>query len=98
MTTKRLKAFKYRLKPNNTQKQFIDDSIRICGLVYNLGLQAIEDSYKSNAKKSISFFDLSKQLTKLRNEFDFIKDVPNSFQQQSLKDHQHSFETPDNII
>jgi len=69
------KTYKFKLKLTNNQKNRIDNWINTCRAVYNLALETKSTTYKSH-RISLSCFDLIKQLFELRNEFDWIKDVP----------------------
>ena len=51
--------------------------------MYNLGLEAKTFAYSSH-KKSISKYDLIKQLPELRKEFDYIKECPSQVLQYSI--------------
>src|SRR5690606_10701280 len=70
-----LKGYKYRIFPTDTQKDQLQRYFGVNRLVYNLGLETKTVAYASN-KKSISKYDLIKQLPELRQEFDYIKECP----------------------
>ncbi len=78
-----IKTYKYKLKLNKTQEKTVQGWIHTCRAVYNLALDTKIYAYKSN-KKSLSCYDLQKQVTEMRScgEFDWIKTVPS----QSLQD------------
>ena len=78
-----LKAYKYRIFPNETQKGQLQRFFGVSRLVYNFGLETKTTAYASN-KKSISKYDLIKQLPELKKEFDFIKECPSQVLQHSL--------------
>ncbi|MDN3505186.1 MAG: helix-turn-helix domain-containing protein [Rhabdochlamydiaceae bacterium] len=61
------KTFKYRLKPNATQRRLFAQFAGSCRFVYNKGLaQKIEVYEKSKAK--LSYYDLNNQLLALKQE------------------------------
>lgn len=77
------KAYKYRLYPTDFQRQQIDQTLNVCRLVYNMGLEIKITAWRS-AGKNISAFDLSRQLPELREAFPFIASVPSNALQQKL--------------
>lgn len=78
-----LKAYKYRIFPTDDQKDQLQKYFGVSRLIYNLGLETKTVAYASN-KKSISKYNLIKQLPELKQEFDFIKDCPSQVLQHSL--------------
>ena len=57
------------------QQARIDSWVGACRLVYNLGLQVRIEAWK-NKQESVHKFELMKQITELRKDFDWIEDVP----------------------
>jgi len=78
-----LKGYKYRIFPNETQKDQLQRYFGVNRLVFNLGLETKTAAYASN-KKSISKYDLIKQLPDLKKGFDYIKECPSQVLQHSL--------------
>lgn len=78
-----LKGYKYRIFPTDDQKDQLQRYFGVSRLVYNLGLETKTVAYASN-KKSISKYDLIKQLPDLKKEFDYIKECPSQVLQHSL--------------
>lgn len=78
-----LKGYKYRIFPNEDQKDQLQRFFGVNRLVYNLGLEAKTVAYASN-KKSISKYDLINQLPELKDEFDYIKECPSQVLQNSI--------------
>lgn len=70
-----LKAYKYRLYPNETQKQQLAQFFGAARFVYNLGLETKIAAWVS-LKKNLNCFDLNKQLKQLKDsgEADWLKD------------------------
>ena len=80
-----LKAIKYELKLNKTQKTFIKKTCGCVRLVYNISLDKKNREYKINGS-SISGYDLIKELAVLKSkkEFDFLKEAPSQALQQTI--------------
>jgi len=78
-----LKAFRYRIFPTNNQRNQLQRYFGVSRLVFNLGLETKTIAYASN-RKSISKYDLIKQLPNLKEEFDYIKECPSQVLQHSL--------------
>lgn len=78
-----LKGYKYRIFPTDDQKDQLQRYFGVNRLVYNLGLETKTVAYASN-KTSISKYDLIKQLPKLRDEFEYIKECPSQVLQHSI--------------
>ena len=79
-----LRAIKYELNPNKTQKELIKKTCGCCRLVYNIMLDRKINAYKEDGTK-ISAFDLIKQLTELKSEKTFLKEVSSSALQQAIR-------------
>ena len=78
------KSYKYRIYPNEIQKQLIEQTFDACRLVYNLGLEIKIHAFKQHGIK-ISSFDLCYQLRGLRLEYDWIRQVDSQALQASVK-------------
>ena len=78
-----LKAYKYRIFPDENQKDQLQRYFGVSRLIYNLGIETKTIAYTSR-KKSISKYDLMKQLPELKKEFDYIKECPSQVLQQIL--------------
>ena len=79
-----LRAIKYGLNPTNTQKVLMKQTCGCCRLVYNTMLDRKISAYKENGK-TISAFDLIKQLPQLKSELTYLKEVPSQSLQQAIK-------------
>lgn len=75
-------TYKRKLILTKEQEQRISSWIGACRVVYNMGLEIRIATYR-NLEKSISKFDLMKQLTEIKN-IDWIKDVPAQSLQNSI--------------
>lgn len=80
-----LKAYKYRIYPNSTQTILLNKHFGCNRFVYNWGLDRKIKAYKQE-EKSISCFQLMKDLTQLKKEeeFEWLKEVDSQSLQQSL--------------
>lgn len=79
-----LRAIKYELNPTNTQKVLIKQTCGCCRLVYNTMLDRKISAYKENGK-TISAFDLIKQLPQLKSELTYLKEAPSYALQQAIR-------------
>ena len=79
-----LKSYKYRIYPNQEQKELLSRIFGQVRFVYNLGLETKISSYTGN-KKHLSCFDLNKQITELKNtECVWLKESPSQALQMSM--------------
>jgi putative transposase len=76
-----IKTYRYKLKLTKPQQKRIDNWIGTCRYIYNVALETKIGAYKAIGK-SPSCYDLQKQITDVRKEFDWVEDVP----VQSLQD------------
>jgi putative transposase len=86
-----LKAYKYRLNPTDEQKLFLDKHFGCTRFVYNLALETKQTAYAGN-KKSLTHNDMSAQLTELKRECDFLKEVNSQCLQMALRNLDNSFQ------
>lgn len=88
-----LKAYKFRLYPNESQKQFFNKCIGNARFVYNHCL-ALKKELWENEKKSISMKELSKHITDLKKyqEYEWLKKSDSIALQQSLRDLDNAFQ------
>lgn len=88
-----LKAYKFRLYPNESQKQFFNQCIGNARFVYNHCL-ALKKELWENEKKSISINELSKHITDLKRypEYEWLKKSDSIALQQSLRDLDTAFQ------
>lgn len=79
-------AYKYKIKPTVKQQIQLSKTFGCARFIYNWGLD-IKTKTWTNEHKSISYFELAKQLTTLKqkNEYTWLKEVPNESLQQSLR-------------
>ena len=79
-----LRSYKFRIYPNAEQKEQLAQTFGCARFVYNWALSSKKEAYENNIKKSAN--DVSKELTALKKDSDFIwlKDVSAVCLQQSL--------------
>lgn len=78
-----LKAQKYRLYPTPLQIDLINQHIGSCRFIYNLALETKQMAYAGN-KVNLSCFDLMKQMTDLKKELPWLKEVNAQSLQQAI--------------
>ena len=88
-----LKAYKFRLYPNESQKQFFNQCIGNARFVYNHCL-ALKKELWENEKKSISINELSRHITDLKRyqEYEWLKNSDSIALQQSIRDLDTAFQ------
>jgi putative transposase len=69
-----LKAFKYRLNPAKEQTVLLNKHIGATRFLYNLALETKQTAWASN-KVNLNRYDLQKQLTDLKSECEWLKEV-----------------------
>lgn len=84
MAVKLIKAFKYHLKPNNSQSQKLDNTLRICKDLYNAALQERKEAYRLN-RISINYQHQQNQLPEIKVTNSEYKDVHSQVLQNVLK-------------
>jgi putative transposase len=78
-----LKAFKYKINPTNEQTILLNKHIGSSRFVYNLALETKNSAYVGN-KVNLSCFALHKQLTELKTECEWLKEINSQSLQQSI--------------
>jgi putative transposase len=79
-----LKAYRYRLYPNSTQTELLNKHMGSVRYVYNWAL-AIKTKAFQVESKTVSRFELDKQLTGLKGELDWLKEINAQSLQASLR-------------
>lgn len=80
-----LKAYKYRIYPDDVQKEQLSKFFGCSRFIYNLGLQTKIAVYAST-KKTIGCFELMRQMTELKNtDAIWLQEVPTQMLQMSLR-------------
>lgn len=85
------KGYEYRIYPNKTQQKLLAKTFGCCRYIYNHFLsRRIE--YHEKEGKYINSFALSKELTILKNEKEWLKEVDCQSLQQELRHQDNAFE------
>lgn len=79
------KAYKYRIYPTKKQKEIIAKTFGCCRFVYNKYLSKRIDIYKHN-KEIFSYIQCARDLTQVKKELKWLKEVDSTALQSSLKD------------
>lgn len=82
------RSYKYKLKLTADQEQMFRQFAGVCRLVYNLALEQRRIWGKSHG---CNYYTNSLELTALRKEFDFVREVSQTAQQQALRDLDQAF-------
>jgi len=85
------RAYKYRIYPNQKQKEIIAKTFGCSRFVYNYFLAKKIESYK-NDQTSLSYNECSKQLTQLKSEMLWLKEVDKFALQTSLRDLDNAYQ------
>ena len=87
-----IKAYKYKILPSEEQKQLLNKFFGCARYIYNWGLNIKTQSYKERGK-SVSYNDLAKQLTSLKQQEEtaFLCECANESLQQSLRNLENAF-------
>jgi putative transposase len=80
-----LKTYKYRIYPNDIQKEHLSKIFGSVRFVYNLGLETKILAYTGN-KKNITCIDLSYQIKELKDtDCPWLKEIPSQALQMSVR-------------
>ena len=79
------KAYKFRIYPNKTQEVLIQKTFGCTRFVYNHYLAKRIDLYQKE-NQTLSYGSCSADMTKLKKELDWLKEVDSTALQSSLKD------------
>lgn len=85
------KAFRYRIYPNKKQKELIQKTFGCTRFVYNYFLDLKINEYKNNGK-SLNYNDISKLLTQLKKENEWLKEPDKDSLQKSIKNLDNAFQ------
>ncbi len=87
-----LKAYKYKIKPNEQQEELLTKFFGCVRYIYNWGLNAKTSAYKENGK-AINYLQLAKELTALKQteECCWLNECTTEALQQSLRSLDNAF-------
>lgn len=89
LTMKINRGYKFKLRPTGEQFNLLFQHASVCRLIYNLALEQRRDhhrQFRATTGSSISLASQCRELTQLRAEFDWIRSVTQTAQQQALRD------------
>ena len=79
------RAYKYRIYPNEKQKEIIAKTFGCCRFVYNKYLAQRIEAYQTN-KESLSYVKCAKAMSELKDKLRWLNEVDSTALQSSLKD------------
>ena len=79
------KAYKFRIYPTKKQKETIAKTFGCCRFVYNHYLDARIKLYEES-KETLTYNKCANDLTQLKKELEWLKEVDSTALQSSLKD------------
>jgi putative transposase len=81
-----LKAYKYKIKPNQQQQELLSKFFGCVRYVYNWGLNSKTSAYKENGVK-VGYTELAKELVNIKkqSEYEWLNECPGVSLQQSLR-------------
>ena len=85
------KTYKYRIYPNEKQKELIAKTFGCCRFVYNKYLAQKIELYQTS-KESLSYIKCTKALTELKDELKWLTEVDSTALQSSLKDLDNAYQ------
>ena len=85
------KAYKYRIFPNQKQRELIHKTFGCCRFVYNYYLAMKIEKYKTN-KEAMSYVQCCNDMTKLKRELIWLSEVDSTALQSSLKDLDNAYQ------
>lgn len=87
-----IKAYKYRLNPNEEQRIFFEKSFGCARYVYNWGLNLRNEAYQKDGAR-LSWVDICKQMTELKKqeETSWLNVVSNQSLQSSIRNMDSAF-------
>ena len=78
-------AYKFRIYPTREQENLMQRTFGCCRFVFNRFLAIRKETYE-NTGKTLNYNACAKQLTELKNELEWLKEVDSTALQSSLKD------------
>lgn len=69
-----IRTYQYKLKPSKQHVQKFERWLGVCRLIYNMALE-IRDAWYKKRNVTISKTELQKQITDIRNEWEWIGDI-----------------------
>ena len=85
------KAYRYRIYPNKKQKELIAKTFGCCRFIFNKYLAKRIEVYEQN-KETFSYVQCANDMTKLKSELEWLKEVDSTALQSSLKDLDNAYQ------
>ena len=88
------RGYRFRLRPTEAQAALMEQHARVCRMIYNLAVEQRRDHHRQFRRltgKHLSYTSQAAELTALRAEFDWIREVTQTCQQQALRDADRAF-------
>lgn len=79
------KAYKFRAYPNSEQRKLLAKTFGSARFIYNYYLEKKIETYK-NENRTLTYNQCSKDLTMLKKEIEWLRDVDKYALQNALKD------------
>jgi putative transposase len=79
-------AYKFRIYPDGRQAHLFRRTIGCCRLVFNACLRAKKDAWSGEEKVNLTSFDQIKSIPALKQQYPFLREVPNHCLQQAVVD------------
>ena len=79
------RTYRFRLYPNDSQKETIEKTLGCSRHIYNLLLSFCKSEYEKNQNFKINEYDLIKLIPKYKEEFPYLKEIDSIALQQSVK-------------
>lgn len=77
-------SYKFRIYPNKEQEELIQKTFGCCRFVYNYYLAKRKEVYEKE-NRTFNYYDCCKDLTYLKKEFEWLKEIDATSMQSSLK-------------
>jgi len=85
------RAYKYRIYPDDSQKVLLEKHFGAVRFIFNIGLEVKQMAYAGN-KINLSCFDLSNQLTELKNDCTWLREVNSQSLQMALRNLDNAYQ------
>ena len=78
-----IKTYTYKLYNSEKYLSKYDEQINVCRYVYNIAKECREEAFKKGV--SLNYFELAKQLTEAKKDFEWLKKVNSQTLQEVLE-------------
>lgn len=78
-------SYKFRIYPNQTQKNQIQRTFGCCRFVFNYYLAKRKEVYKKS-NKTLNYYDCARDMTQLKKSLDWLREVDATALQSSIRD------------